>query len=161
MTDLTLAPFDLTPPSRDQFQALAADLDEDARRVLLDHGTEAPFCGVFLAEKRAGTYCCGLCGLPLFKGGAKFDSGTGWPSFTTPFAEQHLRAIEDRSHFMVRTEIVCARCGAHQGHVFPDGPPPTGLRYCINSVSLDFVAAEEPLPDKLGRGAPEGQAWEG
>ena len=133
--------FDLEPPSEEQLRALAADLDDDERRVLLNHGTEAPFCGVFLDEKRKGVFTCRLCGLPLFKGGAKFDSGTGWPSFTAPFAEAHLRYIQDTSYGMVRTEIVCARCGGHQGHVFPDGPPPTGLRYCINGVAMNFEPA--------------------
>lgn len=155
MTDLT--DFDLTPPTDEQLSELIAELSDEERHVLLEHGTEAPFCGAFLAEKRPGLFTCRLCGLPLFKGGSKFESGTGWPSFTEPFAEDHLNTIRDSSFGMVRTEIVCARCGSHQGHVFPDGPPPSGERFCINSVSLGFTPDGEPLPDKLRRGAPEGE----
>ena len=144
--------FDLTPPTASQRATLVEGLDDEQRRVLLHHGTEAPFCGVFLDNKREGVYCCGLCGLPLFRSSAKFDSGTGWPSFFRPFDETHVRCIRDTSHGMVRTEVVCARCGSHLGHVFPDGPPPTGERHCLNSVSLSFVDKGEALPDPLQRG---------
>jgi peptide-methionine (R)-S-oxide reductase len=144
--------FDLTPPGEPQRARLEAGLNEEERNVLLNHGTEAPFCGGLLNQKKAGVYCCRLCGLPLFRQGAKFESGTGWPSFTAPIDPAHVVGVEDNSYGMRRIETRCARCGSHQGHVFPDGPPPTGVRYCINSVSLQFVADGEPLPDPLGRG---------
>jgi len=150
--------FDLTPPTEDQRAPLVGGLTEDESRVLLHHGTEAPFCGVFLDNKLDGVYCCRLCGLPLFRSGAKFDSGTGWPSFFQPYDEAHIGRIRDDSYGMVRTEIVCARCGSHLGHVFPDGPPPTHERHCLNSVSLSFVEVGEALPDPLRRGGAEAQA---
>ena len=144
--------FDLAAPNEKQSRMLAAGLSDEERSVLLEHGTERPFCGVFLDNKEDGVYCCRLCGLPLFRSSAKFDSGTGWPSFFAPYAEAHVRTIRDTSHGMVRTEIVCARCGSHLGHVFPDGPPPTGARHCLNSISLSFTRLGEPLPDLLERG---------
>jgi peptide-methionine (R)-S-oxide reductase len=147
--------FDLTPPDSAQRAALEAGLSPDERRVLLQHGTEAPFCGVFLDNKREGVYTCRLCGLPLFRSGAKFDSGTGWPSFFEPYDRAHIREVRDTSHGMIRTEVVCARCGSHLGHVFPDGPPPTGERHCLNSVSLAFTAKGEALPDPLRRSGAE------
>jgi peptide-methionine (R)-S-oxide reductase len=130
--------FDLTPPSPEELEKLVATLTPDERRVILNQGTEPAFCGGLLNNKTDGVYACRLCGLPLFRSKAKFESGTGWPSFYEPFDPDHIRKIADRSYGMVRTEIRCARCDGHLGHVFEDGPRPTGLRYCLNSASLKF-----------------------
>ena len=146
------AGFDLTAPTSEERARLEAGLDDEARRVLLHHGTEAPFCGGLLNQKKPGVYCCRLCGLPLFRQAAKFESGTGWPSFTAPIDPAHVLGVEDESFGMRRIETRCARCGSHQGHVFPDGPKPAGLRFCINSAALSFVADNEALPDPLRRG---------
>lgn len=133
---------DLTPPSAEQKAALAAGLSDEEKRVILHQGTEPPFCGGLLNNKASGRYHCRLCDLPLFSSDAKFDSGSGWPSFTKPYDPAHIRELRDGSHGMVRTEIRCARCDGHLGHVFDDGPPPTGRRYCLNSLSLSFRALE-------------------
>jgi peptide-methionine (R)-S-oxide reductase len=134
---------DLTPPSAEERQRLAASLSPEERRVLLHQGTEPAFCGGLLTEKKPGVYHCRLCDLPLFRSVAKFESGTGWPSFHTSFDPEHVAVHRDTSHGMTRDEIVCGRCASHLGHVFPDGPRPTGLRYCLNSVSLKFVEEGE------------------
>ena len=131
--------FDLTPLSAEEIAKRAATLTPDERRVILNQGTEPPFCGGLLANKKPGVYACRLCELPLFRSSAKFESGTGWPSFYEPFDPEHVANIRDASHGMARVEIRCTRCGGHLGHVFEDGPEPTGLRYCLNSVSLSFV----------------------
>src|SRR5215469_8383230 len=119
--------FDLTPPSEVQLRKLIDGLSGEERRVMLHHGDEEPFCGVFLAEKREGVFTCRLCGLPLFNAGTKCESGTGRPSFTAPFNEDHLRRVRDARYATETFEVVCARCGAQLGHVFDDGPPPSGL----------------------------------
>ena len=107
------------------------------------HGTERPFCGTLLDNKREGVYSCICCGLPLFSSNAKFESGTGWPSFFQPIADENVAIKSDRSYGMTRVEILCARCDCHLGHVFPDGPRPTGQRHCVNSESLAFTDAAQ------------------
>jgi peptide-methionine (R)-S-oxide reductase len=138
--------YDLRPLSDAERTKFAASLTDEERYVLLNHGTERAFCGTLLGNKQAGIYACRLCGLPLFRADAKFESGTGWPSFYQPFDPAHLAEIVDRSHGMTRTEIRCKRCDGHLGHVFPDGPPPTHQRYCLNSASLEFFPdGEAPM----------------
>ena len=115
-------------------------LDAETYRVTRQQGTERPFTGKLLNETRAGQYNCVCCGAPLFSSKTKFDAGCGWPSFYAQSEDDNVIYRSDNSHGMQRTEIVCKQCGAHLGHVFPDGPEPTGQRYCVNSVSLDFEA---------------------
>ena len=125
--------------------------------VLRQAHTERPFTGEYVHNHEDGFYRCAGCGSELFRADAKFDSGTGWPSFFKPYEESHIKRLRDTSYGMVRVEEVCARCGSHLGHVFPDGPRPTGERHCLNSVSLSFTENGQSLPDVLERGAPEGQ----
>lgn len=119
-----------------------AELTPEQFRVLRQHGTERAGTSPLNAEKRRGTFVCAGCGNPLYDSDTKYESGTGWPSFWKP-REGAVGTSEDRSFFMTRTEVHCARCGGHLGHVFPDGPPPTGLRYCMNGVAMRFEPAEE------------------
>ena len=120
-------------------------LTPEQYEVLRRHGTERAGTGCFLGTKAPGTYVCAACHNPLFKSGEKFESGTGWPSFTQPVSPDAVTQVRDTSYGMIRTEVRCARCDGHLGHVFPDGPPPTGLRYCMNSVAMDHVPEGEPV----------------
>lgn len=139
--------YDITPLTQAQIQEHAKDLTPEEAKVILRSGTEAAFCGNLVDNKLDGTYICRLCDLPLFQSDSKFKSGTGWPSFFQPVDPQHVFEKDDSTLGMTRTEILCARCTAHLGHVFPDGPEPTGLRFCVNSVSLDFVEAGHEFPE--------------
>lgn len=140
--------YDVTRLSRERVEELAKGLTAEEARVLLKKGTEPAFCGTLLDNKKEGTYCCRLCGLPLFSSDSKFDSGTGWPSFFRPFDRDHVAYEADNAYGMQRVEILCNRCGGHLGHVFDDAPrTPTGLRYCLNSASLTFVEKGEVFPE--------------
>jgi methionine-R-sulfoxide reductase len=133
-----------------------AQLTPEQFEIARGKGTERPFCGTLLDNKREGVYACVCCGLPLFSSASKFESGTGWPSFFQPVASENVATHEDRSYGMMRTEILCARCDAHLGHVFPDGPPPSRQRYCVNSESLvftdagDLASLADPVAESLG-----------
>ena len=136
-------------------QAALDRLTPEQRRVTQKSGTERPFTGEYNDNKEPGIYVDVVSGEPLFASADKFDSGTGWPSFTKPIVSENVNELRDTEHGMVRTEVRSTHGDSHLGHVFPDGPPPTGERHCLNSVSLGFVEQGEPLPDPLQRGGAE------
>ena len=139
-TSYPTVPFwDKTPPTEEEWKK---ELTPEQYYILRKKGTERPFTGKYNNHKEEGTYACAACGNELFSSENKYDSGCGWPSYWTALAKDKIILQEDRSHGMIRTEVLCAKCGGHLGHVFDDGPEPTGLRYCINSVSLNFKKKE-------------------
>lgn len=138
--------YDITPLGLERIDELTKRLTSEERHILLEKGTEPPFSSALLKTGEKGTYTCRLCRLPLFSSDAKFTSGTGWPSFYKPSDSMHVRHERDSSHGMSRVEIQCSRCRSHLGHLFEDGPPPTGLRFCINSTSLRFFQENAELP---------------
>ncbi|MCB9858264.1 MAG: bifunctional methionine sulfoxide reductase B/A protein [Phycisphaerales bacterium] len=138
--------YDITPLSKERVEELAKKLDPEAYNITQKAGTEPAFCGNLLDNKKEGYYACVVCGLPLFSSNAKFNSGTGWPSFYREIDPEHVTRKVDNSYGMRRVEINCARCGAHLGHVFDDGPKPTGERHCLNSASLEFHESADGMP---------------